>query len=88
MIQVTDEEHQEAATLVKNLLATYRDAEDLIQIGAYVRGTNPRLDYAIDNIERINSFLRQRIEEKAPFEESVERLKRLLPEPPPEYYDE
>jgi len=55
-------------------LATYRRAEDLINIGAYASGSNAKIDYAIKMIERANAYLRQRIEEKEGFDDSVQKL--------------
>jgi flagellum-specific ATP synthase len=55
-------------------MATYREAEDLINIGAYVPGSNPRVDLALSKIEAIRHFLRQGIYETATFEESVSQL--------------
>jgi len=48
---------------IRDLLATYKKAEDLINIGTYKRGSNPRIDAAIDRVDSINAFLRQRAEE-------------------------
>ncbi|MDE2573513.1 MAG: flagellar protein export ATPase FliI [bacterium] len=59
MPDVADEVQQRAASAVRDLLATYREAEDLINIGAYVPGSNPRVDLAISKIESIRHFLRQ-----------------------------
>lgn len=59
-------------------LATYRRAEDLINIGAYVKGSNPKIDYSIDMIDRMNSFLRQPVEQKAPMADSVRLLEELF----------
>lgn len=55
-------------------MAVYRDAEDLINIGAYVAGTNENIDRAIKVIEPIKSFLQQDVYEVDTFEETVERL--------------
>jgi flagellum-specific ATP synthase len=57
------------AALVRKLIeisATYADAEDLINIGAYVNGSNPNIDRAINRIDHINAFLRQNIDENTP----------------------
>lgn len=54
-----------AAYEIRDLMATYRKSEDLINIGAYKRGSNPRIDTAIDKADSINSFLRQRPEESS-----------------------
>jgi flagellum-specific ATP synthase len=54
-----------AAYEIRDLMATYRKSEDLINIGAYKRGSNPRIDTAIDRVDPINSFLKQRPEDSA-----------------------
>lgn len=59
MPEVTSPEHREAATVVRELLAAYRDHEDLISIGAYRRGSNRAVDLAIDMLEPIQNYLRQ-----------------------------
>ncbi|HET6895497.1 MAG TPA: flagellar protein export ATPase FliI [Candidatus Baltobacteraceae bacterium] len=74
MPDVVDQNHYSAASGVRDVLATYRDAEDLINIGAYVPGSNPRVDLALSKIEAIRHFLRQGIYETAIFEESVAQL--------------
>ncbi len=84
MLQVTDEEHQAAAQRVKTLLTTHRDAEDLIQIGAYVSGTDALVDYAIEHLDDVNGFLRQDIAESVTFADGIEQLKTLLPPAPDE----
>ena len=74
MPDVTDPAHQSAAAAVRNILATYKEAEDLINIGAYVGGSNPRIDLAISKIESIRHFLRQGIRESASYEEALRGL--------------
>jgi flagellum-specific ATP synthase len=63
MPQLVDDQMRDAAFAVRDLLATHKDSEDLINIGAYKRGSNPRIDRAIEKIDSINVFLRQRAEE-------------------------
>ena len=70
MIDIVDSEHKVKANRILNILATYRKAEDLINIGAYVKGSNPEVDYAIDMIGKVNAFLMQEIDEKIGFAES------------------
>jgi len=77
MSAITTDDHRRAAQRVLDMLATYREAEDLINIGAYVRGSNPRIDRSVKNIEAIRSFLRQRPDEHAGYQESLERLLQL-----------
>ena len=78
MSQISEPEHKKAAGKLKNVLATYNDAEDLINIGAYKKGSNPDIDFAIDKIRAVNEFLMQGTEEQIPFEEELERLKKLF----------
>jgi flagellum-specific ATP synthase len=59
-------------------LATYRKAEDLINIGAYVSGSNAKIDYAIEMIDRINSYLRQDLNETVLFDDSISQLEALF----------
>ena len=80
MVDITSKEHRQNASRLREILATYRKAEDLINIGAYVAGSNPRIDYAIKIIERVNSYLRQGIEENVTFEESLGELETLFNE--------
>ncbi len=74
--QVTGKEQAAAAARVRELLAVYERAEDLINIGAYQRGTNARIDEAIVNHDRIINFLRQDRHEAITFEAAVEQLTR------------
>lgn len=80
MSQIADREHKQAAGKLKNVLATYNEAEDLINIGAYKSGSNPNIDYAIEKIDAVNEFLVQDVEEKVDFEESIRRLMALFEE--------
>jgi flagellum-specific ATP synthase len=68
---VTKPEHQEWAGRIKEWMALYNQAEDLINIGAYAKGSNPKIDQAIAVNERLNLFLRQRVEEKGALDETV-----------------
>lgn len=74
MPDVVDENHYSAASAVRDVLATYRDAEDLINIGAYVGGSNPRVDLALSKIEAIRHFLRQGIYETSGYEQTISQL--------------
>ncbi len=62
------------------MLATYSEAEDLINIGAYKAGSNPGIDYAIKKIEEVNQFLMQDVSDKYTFEESVALMKKIFAE--------
>ncbi len=74
MPEVVSEEHYDAASKVKNIMAVYKSSKDLIEVGAYKKGTNPKLDLAIELMDEINAFLRQGMYEKAPFEETLDKL--------------
>ncbi len=78
MNQITDREHKIFAGKLKNVLATYNEAEDLINIGAYKAGSNPNIDYAISKIDQINAFLKQEIEQKFTYEEIVRLLQEIF----------
>ena len=78
MSQIATKEHRQAAGKLKNVLATYNEAEDLINIGAYKHGSNPDIDYAIQMNKTVNEYLCQDVEEKVDFEESVEQLKQMF----------
>jgi len=78
MVNLAGDKHRKIANNVLNIVATYRKAEDLINIGAYVEGSNPEIDNAIKMICRVNSFLKQDIGEKVGFEESKEQLLALF----------
>lgn len=80
MSQIVDRDHKQAAGKLKNVLATYNEAEDLINIGAYKNGSNANIDYAIEKIDAVNEFLMQAVEDKFDFEESVEMMKAIFEE--------
>ena len=63
MIDVTDAAHRDAARDVQRVLAVHRDIEDLVNIGAYARGTNAECDQAVDMLPAVREFLRQDIDE-------------------------
>ncbi|MCU1374702.1 MAG: type secretion system ATPase, FliI/YscN [Actinomycetia bacterium] len=75
---VTGPEQQRAATDLRSLLAAYRDAKDLIEIGAYVPGTNPQVDRAVVMKDAADSFLKQGIHDIAPAEQSWFELQQLV----------
>ena len=77
MPDVTDEEHGQAARTIRELLAAYRDHEDLISIGAYRRGSNPAVDVALEMQEPLKAFLRQRVTNGATLAESRQALLQL-----------
>jgi flagellum-specific ATP synthase len=75
---VTSVEQRAAATEMRRLLAAYREAKDLIEIGAYVSGTNPLVDRAIQLREAMDGFLRQDLHESTPAQDAWAGLERLV----------
>lgn len=80
MRDIISPRHLELSGKARNVLATYTDAEDLINIGAYASGSNPKIDYAIGKIDAINGFLQQRFDESTPFKTTLEHLGVILSE--------
>jgi flagellum-specific ATP synthase len=77
MIDVTSPDHMECARRLVSIIDTYRKAEDLINIGAYVAGSNAKIDHAISMNDKVNQFLCQSIGEKISFAETVRMMKQL-----------
>jgi flagellum-specific ATP synthase len=75
---VTDPEHRRAIAEIKQVLAYYYDAEDLIQIGAYVKGSDARTDWAISKFDAVQSFLRQDVDEGFAYEDTKALLYRIF----------
>jgi flagellum-specific ATP synthase len=78
MAELASPEHLAAAGVLRSLLAIYRENQDLINIGAYVAGSNPKIDTAIHMIEAINGFLRQTMEEKISYDDTVAQLINMM----------
>ena len=78
--EVTDDEHKALANKLREVLDMYRQNEDLINIGAYQRGNNPKVDYAIDKIDDVQEFLKQGIFERNTFDQMLERLRSIFPD--------
>ena len=78
MSQIVTKEHKKVAGRLKNVLATYNEAEDLINIGAYKKGSNKNIDYAISKIDAVNEFLMQQTDEKFTFEEEMAMLNNIF----------
>ena len=75
MSGIAKPEHKEAANKLRNMLAVYRDNEDLISIGAYKPGSNPELDLAMAHMKKIEEFLIQRVDDPQTFEKTVALLR-------------
>lgn len=78
MNKVTTTSHQRMAIKIRELLSTYKEAEDLINIGAYRKGASPKIDLAIDLKDRIDALLKQHPQEKSTFTETVELMKLIV----------
>jgi len=78
MIDIVDEEQRRMANNIQNILATYKKAEDLINIGAYVKGSNQDIDYAVGMIDKVNDFLRQSIHEKIDIAKTKKQMVNLF----------
>lgn len=78
MNDIITDEHKALALQIKELLAIYRSADDLISVGAYQKGSNPKIDKAIALNDTINAFLRQRVEDATSIENTFESLKNIL----------
>jgi flagellum-specific ATP synthase len=78
MLDIVDDEQKQMARRIIQILATHKKVEDLINIGAYVKGSNPEIDYAIIMIDRINGFLKQDINEKINFHQTIKQMRALF----------
>ncbi len=78
MKDVVTTEHISWAGKLKEIIATYKESEDLINIGAYVRGANPIIDEALMKMPKINEFLKQQIEEHSSYEETIAQLQQII----------
>lgn len=78
MSNIVDEEHKATASALRDILSIYAKNEDLISIGAYKAGTNPKLDFAISKIDQVNMFLMQKVEEHFTMEEIFQMMKKIL----------
>ncbi|MBO4374050.1 MAG: flagellar protein export ATPase FliI [Lachnospiraceae bacterium] len=84
MSQIASKEHKKYAGQLKNVMATYNEAEDLINIGAYKAGSNPRIDFAISKIDAVNEYLLQETDSKFDFENEISMLKGIFDEERPD----
>lgn len=78
MRDIVGKEQLEAAGKIRSVLATYKSAEDLISIGAYVKGSNPKVDEAIKRLDSVQLFLRQSREENAVWKDTLQKMKSFL----------
>lgn len=80
MSQIADKHQKELAGKLKNVMATYNESEDLINIGAYKAGSNKSIDFAISKIDKVNEFLVQSTDEKYDFEAEIAALEAVFEE--------
>ncbi|MPM50872.1 putative ATP synthase YscN [bioreactor metagenome] len=78
MSEIAEEDHKKIAAISRDLMATHKESEDLINIGAYVKGSNNKVDMAIHYIDGINKFLTQRVEEQTAFNDTINWLKSMF----------
>ena len=78
MIDVVNKEHQKCSMKFKDLLATYKSAEDLINIGAYVKGSNPKIDMAIQKYDEMITYLRQGMFDSCDWRTSLDELQKIM----------
>ncbi|GAB6098896.1 flagellar protein export ATPase FliI [Halanaerocella petrolearia] len=74
MNDIVSAEHKEAASKLREVLATYEDSKDLVNLGVYEEGSDPKLDYALEKLEAVNNFLRQGVQESSSYQKTVEWL--------------
>ncbi|MGD8962879.1 MAG: flagellar protein export ATPase FliI [Desulfobacterales bacterium] len=78
MEDIVDSKQKRCARKLKEVMAIYRKSEDLINIGAYVAGSNPKIDYAISMMDKINRYLKQDIDDTSTFEDCISQLTGLF----------
>ena len=78
MSQIATDSHKKMAGQIKNIMATYNEAEDLINIGAYKKGSNKNIDFAMEKIDKVNEFLIQGVDEKFVFEEELRLMEEIF----------
>jgi len=78
MTDIVPEEQYRMAGRIRDILSTYEKSADLVSIGAYKQGTNPKLDFALTKMDAVNSFLKQGINEVFTYDETVALMQRIL----------
>lgn len=81
MPDLVSADHRERAMVFNEILSTYNEAEDLINIGAYVKGSNPQIDHALSKILALRTFLKQDMTETAYYKDTLERLNKIIEQP-------
>ena len=78
MVEIVSPEHRQLAGKLRNVMGVYEKNADLVSIGAYKAGSNPKLDHALKKMDAINQFLTQGIDESFSYEESLRQLRRIM----------
>ncbi|MCI9505467.1 MAG: flagellar protein export ATPase FliI [Oscillospiraceae bacterium] len=78
MVEIVPPEHRQLAGQLRDVMGVYEKNADLVSIGAYKAGTNPKLDHALQKMDAINKFLCQGIDESFSYEESLKELRRIM----------
>ena len=78
MVEIVSPEHRQLAGKLRDIMGVYEKNADLVSIGAYKAGTNPKLDHALKKIDAINQFLMQGVDEAFSYEESLKEMRRIL----------
>jgi flagellum-specific ATP synthase len=78
MPDIVTKQHRDRTIIFNEILSTYREAEDLINIGAYVKGSNPQIDHALNKISQLRSFLKQDIFESSEYNSTLQRLFEII----------
>ena len=78
MKDIVSPEHYRMSQKIKELMAVYNEAKDLIDVGAYVKGSNPRIDLAVSKMDQINQFLRQETYENYTLDETISIMQDIL----------
>ncbi len=79
MPSVVSEEQYDASGRIRELISIFSDAQDLINIGAYKTGSNPKIDWAVQNMDSVDGFLKQGMSENVSFDDTVGQLLKLAP---------
>ncbi len=78
MIDVVSSKHMIAAQKMRATYSIYKDAEDMINVGAYVEGRNAKIDYAVKMFDMITDYLQQGVEEQSSFDDDIARLEEMM----------
>ncbi|HMU74550.1 MAG TPA: FliI/YscN family ATPase [Elusimicrobiota bacterium] len=78
MVDVTEAPHRRAAGILREVLAAHREAEDLLRVGAYARGSDAKIDFALAHLEKVKAFLKQDMNEKSDFPTTRAKLGALF----------